>query len=600
MHDVVPPDRYPPVGPLLDLIRPSFFPGQSLTDSDLTALVKWVEGRLRLGAACDDWGIVCGLQVTIDPDDPGAIRVTRGYGFNAARQLCVLTGDCCCEKNGSQRAPDSAAGVKKKLDECRGACDSNSETVLVGPFEAKLKKGEEMKVDLVLYPHECGRDKSLALLPDGGRRCRPGRMKASGTLKLVEAFEPTISAVPPAPAYVAELPDLGGAPDDSLSDENAKKVKDWLKKYSKELPGLTTLQAAWAAMAVEPEMKQSALVDHLKWILFGFAPAGDCPPCATDDPAIRVARITARCNGTKPEIVWIDMRPPYRNTYDCGPKFRPADWIGAWFERADAVAKLCGIEIRESEVQTVSQLKEWCTSVGGRAWSCGLGEELEVLLAPWTGERRIVAFRSKDRKPLRDLAAEAKAAAKKAAEVKETAEKAKQKAAEAKDTATKAAAVKDAAEKIAKDKADEAKAAKEKAAAESTPEAKTAAEKVADEKAGESQAAEAKAAKARETANEAAQVSAAAQQDADKKAVGATNAEAKAAAAKVAEAKAAAEKIAAEKDAAAKAAAKRVAEAKIAAKKAEDARVAAEKDAKEKADAANDAAAKVAAFPQAE
>src|SRR5262245_23322315 len=54
------------VAGLPELLRPRFFPGQLLTDRDLSDLVSWVESRLRLERLREGWGVVCGLAVTAE------------------------------------------------------------------------------------------------------------------------------------------------------------------------------------------------------------------------------------------------------------------------------------------------------------------------------------------------------------------------------------------------------------------------------------------------------------------------------------------------------------------------------------------------------
>lgn len=46
------------------LVRPNFYCGQLLNDTDLTAMVQWTRDRLSLSRYRDGWGVVCGLEVT--------------------------------------------------------------------------------------------------------------------------------------------------------------------------------------------------------------------------------------------------------------------------------------------------------------------------------------------------------------------------------------------------------------------------------------------------------------------------------------------------------------------------------------------------------
>jgi hypothetical protein len=66
------------------LVRPRFFCGQLLTDSDLSAMVNWSRARFRLARQRHGWGVVCGLEVTRDPQNPAGVQLAPGYAI-----------DCC-------------------------------------------------------------------------------------------------------------------------------------------------------------------------------------------------------------------------------------------------------------------------------------------------------------------------------------------------------------------------------------------------------------------------------------------------------------------------------------------------------------------------
>src|SRR5262245_25466521 len=66
------------------LVRPRFFCGQLLTDADLTALVEWSRARFRLARYRHGWGVICGLEVSCDPQKPAGVLIHPGYAI-----------DCC-------------------------------------------------------------------------------------------------------------------------------------------------------------------------------------------------------------------------------------------------------------------------------------------------------------------------------------------------------------------------------------------------------------------------------------------------------------------------------------------------------------------------
>jgi hypothetical protein len=63
-------------------VRPRFFAGQLLTDTELTALSSYVVDKQRLhNAYLHGWGVVCGLQVECDGCGPGVL-VRPGYAID--------------------------------------------------------------------------------------------------------------------------------------------------------------------------------------------------------------------------------------------------------------------------------------------------------------------------------------------------------------------------------------------------------------------------------------------------------------------------------------------------------------------------------------
>src|SRR5215472_4186425 len=72
------------------LVRPRFFCGQLLTDQDLSELTAWVLDRRRLGRYRDGWGVVCGLDVGIDPTAVATVLVQSGYAVSSCGEDIVV------------------------------------------------------------------------------------------------------------------------------------------------------------------------------------------------------------------------------------------------------------------------------------------------------------------------------------------------------------------------------------------------------------------------------------------------------------------------------------------------------------------------------
>ncbi|MAU12341.1 MAG: hypothetical protein CL607_21135 [Anaerolineaceae bacterium] len=67
---------------LTGLVQPRFFCGQLLTDKDLNTLLSWTQDKLRLNRYRDGWGVVCGLNICIDPENAAQVIISPGYALS--------------------------------------------------------------------------------------------------------------------------------------------------------------------------------------------------------------------------------------------------------------------------------------------------------------------------------------------------------------------------------------------------------------------------------------------------------------------------------------------------------------------------------------
>jgi hypothetical protein len=122
-----------PTAPPDPLVRPLFFAGQALTDRDLTDLVGWVDRRFALRRQTAGWGVVCGLDVTPDPNNSAGLIVTPGYAVDCPGRDLLLTDpaplDFSPAKNGTTRCPQPGA---------RGNSSSGSRRI--GPVTVNLDR----------------------------------------------------------------------------------------------------------------------------------------------------------------------------------------------------------------------------------------------------------------------------------------------------------------------------------------------------------------------------------------------------------------------------------------------------------------------------
>jgi hypothetical protein len=115
-------------------VRPSFFCGQLLADTDLAALVDWTRTRLNLSRYRHGWGVVCGLEVTCTSPTGSheccsssqkgpTVYVNRGYALDCCGNDLVV-----CEP----LPVDLTAICKPLKDRCNPTKDPRAVTPAAG------------------------------------------------------------------------------------------------------------------------------------------------------------------------------------------------------------------------------------------------------------------------------------------------------------------------------------------------------------------------------------------------------------------------------------------------------------------------------------
>src|SRR6266511_1447041 len=72
------------------LVQPRFFHGQLLTDADLNQLLSWTESKFRLQRSRDGWGVVCGLELSLDPEHPTHVIIHPGQAIDCCGRDLVV------------------------------------------------------------------------------------------------------------------------------------------------------------------------------------------------------------------------------------------------------------------------------------------------------------------------------------------------------------------------------------------------------------------------------------------------------------------------------------------------------------------------------
>jgi len=117
------------------LVRPRFFCGQTLTDTDLSATIEWARSRFALARYRHGWGVACGLDVTChDPRGRGdccpdsktgpTVWVNPGYAIDCCgndlvvcEPMAVSLSDCCrpaddpCSQTWQPNAPATSTNT---------------------------------------------------------------------------------------------------------------------------------------------------------------------------------------------------------------------------------------------------------------------------------------------------------------------------------------------------------------------------------------------------------------------------------------------------------------------------------------------------------
>jgi hypothetical protein len=138
------------------LVRPRFFCGQVLTDTDLSAAIDWTRNRLSLARYRHGWGVVCGLDVTCtdprggsgccpDPRDGPRVYVGAGYAMDCCgndlvvcepfpvdlSDMCRPEDDPCAQpwkrKTKPEEAKPSVAGTRASSNTAPGAARGKPE-----------------------------------------------------------------------------------------------------------------------------------------------------------------------------------------------------------------------------------------------------------------------------------------------------------------------------------------------------------------------------------------------------------------------------------------------------------------------------------------
>lgn len=385
---------------LLDVVRPSFFPGQSLSDQDLTDLIQWTEQRIRLESECDDWGIVCGLHVSIDPEDAAGVLIGPGYGFNAARELCVVSKDNCrCEEtpNCKCRGKTNCRKYQLPKSDCSGRCADKDQKEASFPKFTDVKTSDVFAFDLFISPEECSTGHQLTRSANGQRNCKPTRVRSSAVVSHTcnpysQAPNAVVHCCGPSTSKVIEAlrsPPVVSYPVDA---NGIATIRNWLQEAAKRVPSLLGINTR--VLETCKGFQEDRLTQVLCQFVYFARRSCDCRRSDSNDSRIPLARVWARCAGNSFEILVIDENEPYRRTVDCHrSRFCIAEWIGRPLTAAQEAAKSSGVELEV--VKLPGNLSDVLSLLEKEAACDAAVNRYEVFCVDATGERRILTYRPK-------------------------------------------------------------------------------------------------------------------------------------------------------------------------------------------------------------
>jgi len=290
------------------LVRPRFFCGQLLTDQDLSDLTGWVLDRRRLGRYRSGWGVVCGLDVGIDPKAAANVLVRPGYAVSSCGEDVVLA---------------AAAGLD--LTSCCPDLTSPCGTLSGEPPSACV-------VDIGIVYKEVGEDPVLALASCGQTgECEDSRILESSELRCAEVVE---GSEPDRPewrdwerAYADAVAVLEQAVAEGLPGKASPgALRSWLRdRLRDEPPRHFGFVPDWVDQGGGPDPERFAGLlfwiaqDRLLALMNGDCPAG-CPGGAVPLARVWLAAEPGADNIPRWVVKAIDPVSPYRR------QFGPVGW----------------------------------------------------------------------------------------------------------------------------------------------------------------------------------------------------------------------------------------------------------------------------------
>jgi hypothetical protein len=324
------------------LLRPRFFPGQLLTDRNLTDIIGWVKSRFLLTRGENAWGIVCGMSVSKGKKD-STCEVSAGVAVDVAgNPIAFHDSDPAAWK--TIELP-LVASIDR--DNCTNihAGSTTNDKYTIGPYEnVTAKKWAVFDLSVCAkdrdedpVPTPCGKD----------RKCQETRTRESGELHLTrvkwsELTQPTSSQSQPDRARVL-LEQFENAYSTAYSATNTtvaldvQEIRKWfLWKWNAEPELLRTYPGLPHVVEQNPTAwfgNPANIAKLLTWLTDSLR--REVQPCdfqAASCPAnaVPLARIWAEAVGNYYHVRVIEDVSPLRREYgsDIEARLDPRRYLG--------------------------------------------------------------------------------------------------------------------------------------------------------------------------------------------------------------------------------------------------------------------------------
>jgi hypothetical protein len=392
------------------LVRPNFFCGQLLTDTDLKALVDWTRNRFSLSRFRHGWGVVCGLEVTCSDEsgcrpcgssDHGTkVYVNPGYAIDCCGNDLVVCEPCEVDLSRVCAPEDDPCADPLKVQKPQGDKKEGENVADENDDEGCLPFSDMMAVNLTLrYDEKLSHGQRAMFRSDccDVSGCEYGRIQE----------RPCV--------YVGELEDANGCKDDDIDAENLTWVKEGVDEAVAEITRLVrsgaNLTSIIRHLKEHPPHSLCFIEEYLCCLLRRKNGATDsrtlgdldrkrlawwlwadrmlhlmrcnCSPCSTDR-GVPIARVLLKKvkvrGGYGCRVMMVDERPPYRRplTLECRP-IAPGhlDFVPyLWHPRGQVTARLeaAGMTVVPDDRKQADFMQDTKTAV----WSAARGSTIRL------------------------------------------------------------------------------------------------------------------------------------------------------------------------------------------------------------------------------